>query len=440
MGMRFKTSGQVLLAFALLAAAASAVADALTDRAKQLIQQGQQKAAYELLLPQEGNRAGDPEFDYLLGIAANDVGQHERAVFALERVLAVQPDNTLARAEIAKAYFAMGERDTARREFETVRKQPIPPQAKETIDRFLSAIAAAEVTQVSGFLEFGLGYDTNVNSATGANQIAIPALAGIVATLDSSATSKSDKFASLTGGLNITHLLTKEFAMVGGVAAAAKVNETENRFDTTSVDANLGGRWASGADAITLGGQYQTFQLDHATYRNTSGGVLQWQHSYDTRSQVTLYGQYAELRYPNQSIRDANRKILGTAIAHVFDGDAQPVLFASVYGGREDELAEGVPHLGHVPYGVRLGGQVRLSAGLSAFANTSLEHRKYGGPEPLFLVRREDNQLDVSGGLSYVIRPGTTLIGQIAHTDNHSNVEIDKFRRTLATLSLRFNF
>ena len=44
------------------------------------------------------------------------------------------------------------------------------------------------------------------------------------------------------------------------------------------------------------------------------------------------------------------------------------------------------------------------------------------------------------GGLSYVIRPGTTLIGQIAHTDNHSNVEIDKFRRTLATLSLRFNF
>jgi tetratricopeptide (TPR) repeat protein len=438
--MGLRTFSQAVLAIAFIAQAASASADALTERARRLIDQGQSKAAYELLLPQEGARAGDPEFDYLLGLAANDAGDPERAVFALERVLAVQPGNTLARAEIAKAYFAMGERDTARREFETVRKQPIPPQAKETIDRFLSAISAAEVTQVTGFVEFGLGYDSNVNSATGANQIAIPALAGIVATLDSSATSKADKFATLSGGLNITHLLTKEFALVGGAAGAIKANDTENRFDTTSVDANFGGRWASGADAVTLGGQYQTFQLDHATYRNTSGGVLQWQHSYDTRSQVTLYGQYAELRYPTQSIRDANRKILGTAFAHVFDGDAQPVLFASVYGGREDELAPDVPHLGHVPFGVRLGGQVRLSPGLSAFANTSLEHRKYGGPEPLFLVRRQDNQFDVSGGLSYVIRPGTTLIGQIAHTDNHSNVEIDKFRRTVATLSLRFNF
>jgi hypothetical protein len=116
------------------------------------------------------------------------------------------------------------------------------------------------------------------------------------------------------------------------------------------------------------------------------------------------------------------------------------VLFASVYGGREDELASDVPHLGHVPYGIRLGGQVRLSPGVSAFANTSLEHRKYGGPEPIFLVTREDNQFDISGGLSYVIRPGTTLIGQIAHTENHSNVELNKFRRNVATASIRFNF
>jgi tetratricopeptide (TPR) repeat protein len=438
--MGLRTFSQAVLAIAFIAQAASASADALTERARRLIDQGQSKAAYELLLPQEGARAGDPEFDYLLGLAANDAGDPERAVFALERVLAVQPGNTLARAEIAKAYFAMGERETARQEFETVRKQQIPDKAKETIDRYLSAIQAAEVTRVSGFVEFGLGYDTNVNSATGANQIALPSLGGIIATLDPTATSKQDKFAALLGGVNLTHLLTKEWAVVGGVGAAVKMNETEDHFDTASYDGNVGVRWASGAEAITLGGQYQTFQLDHATYRNTSGGVVQWQHSYDSRTQGTLYAQYAELRYPTQSIRDANRKILGAAFAHAFDGDAQPVLFASVYGGREDELAEGVPHLGHTPYGIRLGGQVRLSPGVSAFANTSLEHRKYGGPEPIFLVERQDNQFDLSGGLSYVVRPGTTLIGQIAHTENHSNVELNKFRRNVVTASIRFNF
>ena len=438
--MRFKTCTTVVLGALLLAFSVGASADAFTDRAKRLIQQGQQKAAYDLLLPQESIRAGDPEYDYLLGIAANDMHDYERAVFALERVLAVQPNNSLARAEIAKAYFAMGERETARTEFEAVRKQAIPQQAKDTIDRYLSAISAAEVTQVSGFVELGLGYDTNVNSATAANQIALPALGGIIATLNPGATQRSDKFAALSTGMNITHRIAKEWSLLAGGAVAAKKNAHADVFDTLSLDGNLGARWSRGAEAITAGAQYQTFELDHDTFRNTSGLIAQWQHSYDERRQATLYTQYSELRYPTQTIRNANRKIIGGAYAHAFAGEAQPVLFGSLYAGREDELAEGVPHLGHTPIGARIGGQLRLSAGLSAFANASYEHRRYGGTEPIFLVTRTDKQYDVSGGLSYVLRPGTTLIGQVAHTENRSNVAIDQFRRTLATVSVRFNF
>ena len=438
--MRLKTCTTAVLGVLLFAFAAGAYADASTDRAKRLIEQGRQKAAYDLLLPQESARAGDPVYDYLLGIAANDVHDYERAVFALERVLAVQPDNALARAEIAKAYFAMGERETARKEFESVRKQPIPQRAKDTIDRYLSAISASEVTQVSGFVELGLGYDSNVNSATSANQIALPALGGIVATLNPGATQRSDKFAALSTGMNITHRVAKEWSLVGGGAVAAKKNEHADLFDTLSFDGNLGARWSRGAEAITAGAQYQTFQLDHNTFRNTSGLIAQWQHSYDERRQATLYTQYSELRYPTQTIRNANRKIIGGAYAHAFEGEAQPVVFGSIYAGSEDELAEGVPHLGHKPIGVRIGGQMRLSAGLSAFANASYEHRRYGGPEPIFLVTRTDKQYDVSGGLSYVVRPGTTVIGQLAHTENRSNVAIDQFRRTLFTVSLRFNF
>ena len=99
-----------------------------------------------------------------------------------------------------------------------------------------------------------------------------------------------------------------------------------------------------------------------------------------------------------------------------------------------------MPQLGHVPVGVKLGGQLRLGAGISAFANAGFEYRRYGGPEPLFLIDRRDRQTDVGGGLSYVIRPGTTLIGQLAHTENRSNIDLFQFRRTVATLSLRFNF
>jgi len=77
-------------------------ADDLTDKAKALLDQGKAADAFVLLEPQEGGRAGDITFDLLLGIAAVDSGQSTRAVFALERVLALQPDNARARAEIAR--------------------------------------------------------------------------------------------------------------------------------------------------------------------------------------------------------------------------------------------------------------------------------------------------------------------------------------------------
>ncbi len=67
------------------------------------------QGAFALLDPLEIARAGESAFDYLLGIAALDSGHVTRAIFALERVLAVQPQNNLARAEIARAYLIAGE-------------------------------------------------------------------------------------------------------------------------------------------------------------------------------------------------------------------------------------------------------------------------------------------------------------------------------------------
>src|SRR3546814_1055501 len=48
---------------------------------------------YEQLAAQAEGRIGDPEFDYRLGIAALDAGRYGEAVIALQRVLAVQPNN-----------------------------------------------------------------------------------------------------------------------------------------------------------------------------------------------------------------------------------------------------------------------------------------------------------------------------------------------------------
>jgi len=440
MGVKKQKAAAVCAAAVLLLLSQSvAFADAVTDRAKRLMQQKNAPAAYELLAPLESQRAGDPEYDYLLGIAALDSGQRERAIFALERVLAVQPNNTQARAEIARAYFELGEKENARREFTTVRSSNPPEAVKQTIDRYLSALQAGP-KRFSGFLEIGFGHDSNVNSATASSQIAIPALGGAMVQLSPGSVKQSDTFTTASGAVNFVYDFTPEWAVVAGAAAAGKFNSTVDGFDTATLDGNVGLRWTRGQDSVTGGYAHQNFDVDNKGFRNSDGVIAQWQHNYSEFSQVSLFTQITDLSYPEQHIRDARRSIVGIAFGYGLDRPSKPVVFGSLYGGQEKEKADGVPNLGHKPVGVRLGGQVGIANNTVLFGLVSYEHRSYGGEEPFFDTTRRDDQIDLRLGINYSLAPGWLLVPQVAYTNNDSNIQLNKYDRTVVSLSLRYTF
>ena len=96
----------------------SADALALTDR-------GQGQAALELLSPKELNGAGDPDFDSRPGVSRPPAAKPSRAIFALERVLAVQPTNGRAKAELGWRR-PPGDNKGARTMFEQSKTQGAP--------------------------------------------------------------------------------------------------------------------------------------------------------------------------------------------------------------------------------------------------------------------------------------------------------------------------
>ncbi len=416
-----------------------AFADEVLDRARRLIQQKNPQAAYQLLSPLESKRAGEVDYDYLLGISALDAGHREQAVFALERVLAVNPNHVQARAEIARAYFEMGEKVNAKREFQNVRASNPPEAVKQTIDRYLSALEAGP-TRFSGFIEIGVGHDTNVNSATSTNQIAIPALGGIVATLAPSGVKQSDNFSTAGGALNYVYGFSPDWAVVAGLAGNGKYNRQHDEFDTGTIDGNLGLRWSREKDAVTVGYQGQDFRVDNNDFRRSNGVVGQWQHNYSEYHQVSLFVQRANLDYPTQTIRDARRTIGGIAFGYGWDKPSKPVIFGSLYGGTEKEKADGVPQLGHKPVGGRLGGQMSISDKVVLFGLVNYERRVYGGDEPFFLVTRRDKQADLRVGIDYTLSPGWLVVPQVAYTQNDSNIELNKYNRTVASVVLRRTF
>jgi tetratricopeptide (TPR) repeat protein len=423
----------------LLFAQSVAFADEILDRAKRLMQQNNPQAAYQLLAPLESKRAGEVDFDYLLGIAALDSGRREQAVFALERVLAVNPNHTQARAEIARAYFEMGEKENAKREFQNVRNANPPEAVKRSIDRYLSALEVGP-SIVNGYVEIGFGYDSNVNSATASGQIALPVFAGQIATVSPSGVKQSDNFTTATGAVNVVYGFSPEWAVVGGAAANGKFDNRSDDFNTATLDGNLGLRWSPGKEVFTLAYQGQDFEVAYDDFRRANGGIAQWQHNYSEYSQVSLFAQAADLTYPTQSPRDAMRTIGGVAFGYGWDTPSQPVVFGSLYGGDEKDKDENFQYLGNKPVGVRFGGQRSITESTSVFGLVSYERRVYGADDPTFLVVRRDKQTDLRVGVNYTFSPGWALIPQVAYTDNESNIELYKYQRTMAYFVVRKTF
>jgi hypothetical protein len=414
-------------------------ADELLLEAKALLDNGDAKAAYELLspLPIQSERAGDPEYDYLLGVSALEIGRNTEAVFALERVLAVQPNSAPARAQIARAYFNLKETDTAKR-------QDVPPSVRDTIDRYLESIdriAEAERFSARFFLEFAGGYDSNVNSATTTSEFAVPGLSGPLR-LSPGSLESGDWFVSAAAGINIANPLTQRLVLIGGLSAYARFNFVEDDFNTGYLDGYLGVSTKAGRSTFSLVGQGNVFQVSDAiysqSYRNAIGGTAQWTYDLNARSQFTAYVQYAALTYPEQSPRDVDRYIVGAGYAHAFRGN-DPSVYIGVYGGTEQERDEAFSGLASDPIGLRLGGQKRVNDRTYLFVNLAGEYRNYRGPffPPFIEEEREDKQYSAALGVHYLLPREWRVSPQVSYLRNDSNIEINEYDRWQAFVSLR---
>lgn len=431
----------VFCLLAIFGSPSSAEVDDLVRQARALLEKGQAKQAFDLLEPQEARRAGDPDFDTTLGIAANDSEQHTRAVFALERVLSVQPENSRARAELGRALFAVGDNVGARKVLQETKRDNIPREAAATIDQFLQAIDRSEEAAKSSlrfYIETSLGHDSNINGGPGNALVAVPAFGGLVLTLGAANVSTADTFGTLGTGLSARRVLDPRWSVLANVSVNDREHGKFRTFDTFQVDGNVGASYRYDKHEFTAAVQAGSFYVDSARVRDQSGVVGEWTFRPDGENQWSSYLQIGTLSYPTQGARNADRVVLGTSYAYNFRSGL--LLFGGAYVGEEKQKNRALPHLGHRLYGLRTGSQLSLSEFVSGFAALSYENRRYGGPDPLFLVTRQDNQYNLNLGLNWVPAKSWKVTPQVSYTSVKSNVAISDFRRSAFAVNLRKDF
>ncbi|MBN9411565.1 MAG: DUF560 domain-containing protein [Burkholderiales bacterium] len=439
---RASTLAALLLAAAALPQAAMAQADATVRDALTMTNTGQSAQAFALLDPLEATRAGDPEFDLVFGIAALESGQYSRSIMALERVLVVQPDNARARAELGRALFAVGDTRAARALLQETRDQGVPIAVATTIDEFLTAIDRVEAQGKSSwkaYAELGIGHDSNANSGPAGSNVAVPAFGGLVFTLNPGGVKQKAEFFTAGAGASGRYVIDPRWSLIGNASVLSRsYSGSADQFDNLQLDISGGASYRHERNEYSLVGQVGNYWVDGDRAREQIGVVGEWIYRFDSFRQVSTYLQYSQLSYPGQSIRDADRTVIGSSYSHIFRNGS--LVYAGGYFGEESEKAAGVPQFGHKLWGLRVGGQQPIRDNLAAFATLGYEDRRYGGTDPLFLVRRKDEQVNFNIGLNWVPAPLWRVTPQVALTRTSSNIAISDYDRNVFSVVVRRDF
>ena len=276
-----------------LSAAAPVFADDVLQQADTLIRQQQAAQAYDLLAPLEDDRAGDPKYDYLLGVALLETGDASRAIFAFERCLAVEPNNGPCRVQMARTHLAIGETPEARAELQTIKDYNPPPEVQRLVSQYLGAVDTVEKRQkrnVSAYAQLGAGYDSNLNSAP-ANAdkaaAAVPPLFGLFPFPASAVnTSEEAGYAHLQLGAGLQYKLTPALIGLADLGLLNRSYQDHNDFNYQTADVSAGAAYQHNLSQFIGKLTYQNMWLDSQNYREAIGLLGQYQYALSDLAQM----------------------------------------------------------------------------------------------------------------------------------------------------------
>lgn len=465
--MRTNALASHVVARALGLVAACATATALAQapspvpQARALIEAKQPARAWDLLAPLEARSAGDPEFDYWLGVAALESGHLERAAIAFERVLVRNPDADAARLDLGRTYLAMGSLDIAAQEFQRLVPRAADDAARQVIAGYLEEIRKRKERQryaISAFIEVGGGRDNNLSSSTrdfpGAIQSSF-GLPGIVATGNS--IHRQDNFGAVNGAVEMAYRVAEDRVAFAVAELRWRRYSEFNDYDYLVGNVVVGYQARSAEMVCTATAFAQGFRQDGALVdaldvdaikndRNAFGIGFEARRPIDARWSVAVGVQFALGRYPTNPGQDTRLVTMSAAVEHRPEWWPEGTLVARALYAHDDarrplnaftdttasrhtaglRLTAASEPRGRVSWLAAAGWSRRIDD--DPFARASLVRT---GRDDLF-------EAYVQGAIR--LRDAWSLQPYFAYAYNRSNIELYTFRKAEGGIALRREF
>ncbi len=414
-----------------------------------LITAGEYEEAYLLARASLEEWEGDPQFDFLYGLAALESGEANESVFAFERTAATTNDRVLrgrARLELARAYFLTNNLTASENLFNEVLATNPPANVQQNIQAFLQLIDARRETQAptwTGTISSVIGSDDNINSATSNSLIDTPLIGEIE--LDPNGQETDDSFMNTTLRVAYNYPFTRNRSIGANVSLVHLDNFSTDQFDIDSLRGAVNYNWGNQVNRFRHGISFTQVNLDGDGFQDSTALNSSWQRAGDSGWYQSLSASYSQIRYdtsngrPSSDLRDVNQ-ILFTAGLTNISGPATHTF--NLYHADEDpENPNGGKHNGRNFTGLAYSFLYRVTGEHTAFVRATLQDVEHDSEHPVFFnTTRNDDQESITTGWFWQIQRSLTITAEATYTDNSSNIPLFDYSRFKYQAGIRYQF
>jgi tetratricopeptide (TPR) repeat protein len=417
--------------------------DPVVRQLDELVTAGRYQEAYDYAMENLDQYEGEPEFDFLFGLAAMDSGRPTEAVFALERIAYTYPDEQRVKLELARAFYMSNNLPAARQLFTEVLDTNPTPNVQTNIRAFLTEIDAREENLRGNFTWYvntGVGNDSNINSATELGVIPTP-----IGDVELSANGQSidDNYMDIGGGVTYA----KPFSKTSAVSATANYSQ-HNNLSTSAFDLDVLAADVSYAHVVqetmrfSYGARVQRVDLDSEHFQDSSSFITSWQRSPGDGWSQAVTGAYTQVRFDdginaNASLRDVDQVLLSGVLGKTSGNFFHSV---SAYVGDESAVKSLGANNAQQFYGIAFSEQFQLRPAHIPYFRISLHRSENEARDPIFNLEREDDTFSTSLGWVWRANRNINVTTDVTYTDNDSNLDLYAYDRVKYQTALRYQF
>ena len=420
--------------------------DARLEAGRRALESGLLKKAYEQLTTLVCEEPLNENINFAYALAALSIGEGGRARLAFERVVALNPNNDRARAELGRLHAQEGDLELAREEFESVLSHKPPGHVRENIVSYMTQIDLADDrTHAEGRIELGVVYNDNFNLGPNGNLIDITPITFATETFTSLAVDPDSEPVD-DYGLWVLGYLSGLIDMGEPRAWSAYAEglyyqdalDEQGDQETRYIEAVGGFQYVGRDMLLQLPLSVAHFEYGHEPLVTIVRTRPVHRIALDVADDQHLISS-AEIEYRSyDEINERDGTYLGWSETLINYFESRRHYAAVEIGVSHDFTDEDI--FENTAVKLSLFGEVTWAWDLVSHVHLSYEYADFQEREPLAPEDREDSTFQAMASLSKALSSSLSLTAQIQRTEQDSTFDVYEYDQTIVRASTVYRF